>query len=107
LFGSAAARTISPKLRSKELVMLTFGKFESDMAWGCVIHAQSGSEHVRFDISSLVLTTSLGGGNPVHHDENMRLCESKRTIIEPACQRAYDQQPAERIALQQQHFNQV
>jgi hypothetical protein len=86
--------------------MLEFGSLESDMAYGCVLHAKSGNEYVSFAISSLILTTNLDGGNPVHHIANVKLCEDKRTVIEPACQRAHDEHPADRaITLEERHFS--
>ncbi len=72
--------------------MLTFGKFKSDMGWGCVVHAQSGTDYLDFAIPSLVLT-KLGVSNPVHHEENEKVCEDKRDVLEPAYQRALERRP--------------
>jgi hypothetical protein len=85
--------------------MLTFREFVSDDRRGCLIHAQTGNERVRFDISGPILMDILGSGNPIHHQHNVGLCEQKRGIILAACQRAYDQRPAERIALKARDFS--
>jgi hypothetical protein len=84
--------------------MLMFGEFASDQSCGCVLHADAGNDHVRFDIRGVILTDSLGGGNPIHQDDNVKLRDQKRSMIEAACRHAYAERPAHHIALEQRHF---
>jgi hypothetical protein len=75
--------------------MLAFdARFEPDEdangLLGCILWANEPKfGRVRFHVGSGILSDVLHGGNPVHHDANMRLCETSRPRIEKACRRAF------------------
>ena len=46
-----------------------------------------------FHLGSFILVDVLHGANPVHQDENVRLCETSRLRIEKACRRAFARDP--------------
>jgi hypothetical protein len=54
---------------------------------------------VRFHIGSRILVDMLHGGHPVHHDENVKLCETCRPRIEKACRRAFIREQSARVEL--------
>jgi hypothetical protein len=54
---------------------------------------------VRFHIGRRILMDVLNGGNPVHHDENIRFCETCRPRIEKACRRAFSRERSARVDL--------
>jgi hypothetical protein len=86
--------------------MLTFdASFHSDGVLGCVLWAdETVMGRVRFDIGPKILEDVLHGGNPVHDDANVALCERERPRIEAACRRAFASRPSERIDLQPSDF---
>jgi hypothetical protein len=57
---------------------------------GCMLWADEPKfGRVRFHIGNRILVDMLHGGNPVHHDENVKLCETCRPRIKKACRRAF------------------
>jgi hypothetical protein len=48
----------------------------------------------------------LHGGNAVHDDANVALCEKERTRIEAACRRAFANRPSARVKLEPSDFRQ-
>jgi hypothetical protein len=86
--------------------MLTFDdSFHSDRALGCFLWAdETVMRRVRFDIGHRILEDLLHGGNPVHDEENEKLCERQRETIEKACQRAFADRQGERIHLEPTDF---
>jgi hypothetical protein len=62
-------------------------------------------KRVRFNIGSTILQDVLHGGNPVHHDANVALCEKNRSQIEAACRRAFANRPHTSIDLQPIDFS--
>jgi hypothetical protein len=87
--------------------MLTFDlSFHSDGVLGCVLWAdETVMGRVRFEIGSLILQDVLRGGNPVHDEANVELCERARPRIEAACRQAFANRPSERIDLQPNDFS--
>ena len=47
---------------------------------------------------------ALGGGNPVHSDDNVALCERERSRIEAACRNAFAEGPSPRILVDVRHL---
>jgi hypothetical protein len=88
--------------------MLTFDlSFHSDGVLGCVLWAdQTVMGRVRFDIGPNILEDVLHGGNAVHDDANVALCEKERTRIEAACRRAFANRPSTRVKLEPSDFSQ-
>ena len=88
--------------------MLTFDQsFFPDGVLGCVLWAdETVMGRVRFDIGSRILQDMLHGGNPVHDDANVALCERERPRIEAACRSAFAIRPSRHIKLQPSDFNQ-
>jgi hypothetical protein len=86
--------------------MLTFDpSFHSDGVLGCVLWAdETVMGRVRFDIGSRILEDVLHGGNAVHDDANLALCERERPRIEAACRRAFAIRPSEHIKLELSDF---
>ena len=61
---------------------------------GCILWADEPKfGRVRFHLGSFILVDVLHGANPVHRDENVRLCETSRLRIEKACRRAFARDP--------------
>ena len=60
-------------------------------------------ERVRFEVATDVLK-ALGGGNPVHSDDNVALCERERSRIEAACRNAFAEGPSPRILVDVRHL---
>jgi hypothetical protein len=88
--------------------MLTFDvSFHSDdRELGCVLWAdETVMGRVRFDIGSLILQDVLQGGNPVHADANVALCERQRPRIEAACRHAFAIRPGRHIKLEPSDFS--
>jgi hypothetical protein len=48
----------------------------------------------------LILEDVLHGGNSVHDDRNVELCDRERPRIEAACRRAFASRPSAYIALE-------
>jgi Protein of unknown function (DUF1488) len=67
--------------------------------WG----EEPGFGRVRFMIDERILE-NLRGGNTVHGDDNLAVCETHRAIIERACQNAFSQRRAEEISLKDIDF---
>jgi len=89
--------------------MLTFeDRFHSDGVLGCYLWADEPQteKQVRFNIGPKILQDVLLGGNPVHDNVNVALCETNRSRIEAACQHAFADRPAASIDLQPMDFNQ-
>jgi hypothetical protein len=88
--------------------MLTFDlSFHSDGVLGCVLWAdETAMGRVRFDIGPNILEDVLHGGNAVHDDANVALCEKERTRIEAACRRAFANRPSTRVKLEPSDFSQ-
>jgi hypothetical protein len=86
--------------------MLEFNEpFRTDGALDCLIWADESSfGRVRFNIGHLILTDVLHGGNPIHHDINMALCERERHQIEAACRRAFADRPSALVDLTRVDF---
>jgi hypothetical protein len=79
--------------------------FISDGMLGCLIWADEPTvKRVRFFIGSLVLQDVLHGGNPVHDEANIALCERERSRIEKASRRAFAERPGARIELKRADF---
>jgi len=89
--------------------MLTFdSKFIPDGVLGCLLWADEPSlKRIRFSIGSLILQDMLHGGNPVHHQDNVALCERERPRIEDACRRAFANRRSDRIDLRPVDFHRV
>lgn len=85
---------------------MTFDKdFRTDGEIGCWLWAdRPDGKRVRFSIGHLILEEILGGGNPVHHNANLDLCERERTKIETACGRAFAARPGQRVELRRMDF---
>ena len=85
----AASSSLGPFTWTQE--MLTFdNEFASDGACGCLLWADGPSvKRVRFSIGQMILQDLLHGGNPVHDQNNVALCERERPRIEDACRRAF------------------
>jgi hypothetical protein len=88
--------------------MLTFNDpFHSDGILGCFIWADEPTmKRVRFDIGPKILEDVLHGGNPVHDEANVALCERERPRIEAACRRAFAIRPSRLIKLEPSDFHQ-
>ena len=86
--------------------MLTFDpSFHSDGVLGCVLWAdETVIGRVRFDIGSRILEAVLHGGNAVHDDANLALCERERPRTEAACRRAFAMRPSKHIGLEPSDF---
>jgi hypothetical protein len=87
--------------------MLTFDdRFHSDGVLSCFLWADEPTmKRVRFNIGPKILEDVLPGGNPVHDDANVALCDRNRERIEAACRRAFANRPSERIDLQSNDFS--
>jgi hypothetical protein len=59
---------------------------------------------VRFDIGPNILEDVLHGGNAVHDDANVALCERNRERIEAACRRAFANRPSTHVKLEPSDF---
>ena len=85
--------------------MLVFdARFEPDDVvnglLGCVLWADEPKlGRVRFHVGRGILSDVLHGANPVHHNENARLCEASRPRIEKACRRAFARDQSVRFEL--------
>ena len=67
---------------------------------GCLLWADEPKfGRVRFHIGSRILVDMLHGGNPVHNDDNVKLCETCRPRIEKACRRAFIREQSARVEL--------
>ena len=78
----------------------TFVSGEAEDVLGCMLWADEPKfGRVRFHIGSRILVDMLHGGNPVHHDENVKLCEICRPRIEKACRRAFIREQSARVEL--------
>jgi hypothetical protein len=65
---------------------------------GCVLWASEPKfGRVKFHLGQFILMDVLHGGNHVHQDENVKLCESWRLRIEKACRRAFARDPDARV----------
>jgi hypothetical protein len=86
--------------------MLTFDiEFHSDGGLGCILWAdETVMGRVRFDLGSRILEDVLLGGNAVHNDANVALCDRQRPRIEAACRRAFASRPSSHIALEPSDF---
>ena len=82
--------------------MLTFeDTFHSDGLVSCFIWADEPTmKRVRFYIGPTILEDVLHGGNAVHDDANVALCNGNRERIEAACRRAFAERPGERIDIE-------
>jgi hypothetical protein len=79
---------------------MKFEEFKAAIDYSVIIWADdTPSGRTRFLIDRQILTGKLGIKDPVHDDENVRLCESQREKIEDACERAYERQPSDRVTL--------
>jgi hypothetical protein len=89
--------------------MLTFdNRFHSDGVLSCFLWADSDEptmKRVRFNIGPKVLEDVLHGGNPVHDDASVALCERERSRIEAACRRVFATRPSARIDLRPTDFD--
>jgi hypothetical protein len=89
--------------------MLTFDlSFHSDGVLACVLWADEtvmGARAFRHR-PQLILEDVLHGGNAVHDDANMALCEKERARIEAACRRAFANRPSTRVKLEPSDFSQ-
>ena len=87
--------------------MLTFDdRFHSDGLSSCVLWADEPTmKRVCFNIGARVLQDVLQGGNPVHDDANVALCERMRKQIELACRRAFMSRPTARVDLRSTDFS--
>jgi hypothetical protein len=87
--------------------MLTFdNSFRSDRRFGCLLWADEPKMgRVCFYIGPTILQDVLHGGNPVHDDANVKLCERHRQPIEAACRRAFASRPSPRIDLKPSDFS--
>lgn len=73
---------------------------QGEGAFGCMLWADEPKfGRVRFHVGSRILVDVLHGGNPVHHDENVKLCEACRLRIEKACRRAFTREQSARVEL--------
>jgi hypothetical protein len=86
--------------------MLTFDPtFHTDGVLGCVLWADETLRgRVRFDIGANILEDVLHGGNAVHDDANVALCEKERTRIETACRQAFANRPSTHVRLESSDF---
>jgi hypothetical protein len=87
--------------------MLTFddhfeiSRGDDELGNWCVLWADEPSfKRVSFLISPSILERVLDGGNAVHQDENIKVCERERPHIEAACFRAFANRPSNRIELE-------
>jgi hypothetical protein len=88
--------------------MVTFeDRFYSDGVLSCLLWADEPQmKQVRFNIGPAILQDVLHGGNPVHDNVNVALCETNRSRIEAACRQAFSKRPAASIDLQPMDFSQ-
>lgn len=88
-------------------MMLKFDdRFASDGILGCVLWADEPTmKRVRFGIGPEILEDVLHGGNVVHDDANLALCEKERPRVEAACRHAFASRPSKRIDLQPSDFH--
>jgi hypothetical protein len=74
-------------------------------AFGCILWAEETVlRRVRFDIGPNILEDVLHGGNPVHDDANVALCEKERPRIEAACREAFANRPSTHVKLEPSDF---
>ena len=86
--------------------MLMFDDHLAADGFGCVLWAgEPKAKRVRFDIGPKILVDVLDGQNPVHHDQNVELCEHARPRVEAACRRAFTERPANNIELVPSDFS--
>jgi hypothetical protein len=72
---------------------------------GCILLADEAKfRRVRFHLGSFILVDVLHGANPVHQDENVKLCESCRPRIERVCRRAFARDPDTRVEVRSIDF---
>jgi len=87
--------------------MLSFNNHPivSDDVLGCKLLADEATfGAVQFSIGPTILSDVLHGRNPVHHYDNLKLCDRERPCIEAACRHAFAVRPSARIDLEPSDF---
>jgi hypothetical protein len=86
--------------------MLTFDdRFHSDGVGSFLWADELTMKRVRFAIGPKILQDVLHGGNPVHDEANVALCQKERPRIEAACRRAFAARPSARVDLEPSDFD--